>query len=177
MTGTMADALRDWHDFYVLIGTASATLVGLMFVAASIGASFFTVEREAGLQAFLTPTVLHFCAVLVTCLVVTVPSHSWASLGDLLLAGSAVGLAYSCVVWLRMRSGGFSATIDLVDRIWYVVTPVTSYLLMACAAVALFLRSIIGLDLLALVVVLLLLLGIRNAWDMTVWMVLHSPTR
>ena len=35
MTETgLIDALRDWHDFYVLIGTASATLVGLMFVAA-----------------------------------------------------------------------------------------------------------------------------------------------
>jgi hypothetical protein len=35
---TMTEILRDWHDSYVLMGTATATLIGLMFVAASIGA-------------------------------------------------------------------------------------------------------------------------------------------
>ncbi len=30
-----SEALREWHDFYVLIGTASGALIGLMFVAAS----------------------------------------------------------------------------------------------------------------------------------------------
>jgi hypothetical protein len=34
MPASLAELLRGWHDFYILIGTASATLVGLMFVAA-----------------------------------------------------------------------------------------------------------------------------------------------
>ncbi len=68
--------LHDWHDFYLLIGTASATLIGLMFVAASVGASYFTTEREAPLRAFLTPTVLHFTAILVICLMSTAPSQT-----------------------------------------------------------------------------------------------------
>jgi hypothetical protein len=43
---TMTEILRDWHDFYVLMGTMAATLVGLMFVAASIGAGLFTDEHK-----------------------------------------------------------------------------------------------------------------------------------
>jgi hypothetical protein len=34
-----APLLEHWHEFYLLIGTAAAALVALLFVAASIGAS------------------------------------------------------------------------------------------------------------------------------------------
>ncbi|MGH7036475.1 MAG: hypothetical protein ACREFL_22340 [Stellaceae bacterium] len=33
MASTALDALKDWHDFYIVIGTASATLIGAMFIA------------------------------------------------------------------------------------------------------------------------------------------------
>lgn len=178
MTATgLIETLRDWHDFYALIGTASATLVGLTFVAASIGASYFTVEREAGLRAFLTPTVLHFAAVLITCVVTIVPSHSNLSLGIALAAGSFLGLGYSLRVWVTVRRRNFE--IDREDQFWYLLAPITSYLLMmAAAAVFAFASqaSRIGLDLLAGSVVLLLVLGIRNAWDMTVWIAVRAPT-
>jgi hypothetical protein len=34
------EALKDWHDFYVLVGTAAATLLGLLFIAVSLGAGY-----------------------------------------------------------------------------------------------------------------------------------------
>src|SRR5947208_695474 len=36
----MPSEWHDWHDFYMLLGTSSAALVALLFVAVSIGASF-----------------------------------------------------------------------------------------------------------------------------------------
>src|SRR5262249_26047214 len=42
MHSELGELLHSWHDFYLLVGTASATLVGLMFVAASIGAQVFS---------------------------------------------------------------------------------------------------------------------------------------
>jgi hypothetical protein len=177
MTATgLIDALRDWHDFYVLIGTAAATLVGLMFVAASIGATYYNVEREAALRAFLTPTVLHFAAVLITCLIVIAPSHTNLSLGIALATGSVLGLGYSLRVWVMVRQRHFE--IDREDQLWYLLAPVTSYLLMAVAAglTVSSPASLVGLDLLAGSLVLLLVLGIRNAWDMTVWIAVRTPT-
>ena len=47
MDTSFAELVEDWHDFDVLVGTAAATLFGLMFVAASIAASVFT-ERGGG---------------------------------------------------------------------------------------------------------------------------------
>jgi hypothetical protein len=176
MSGSLADALRNWHDFYVLIGTAAATLVGLMFVAASIGASYFTVEREHGLHNFLTPTVLHFTATLVACLIVIAPNHGRLSLGIILLVGSVFGLGYSGRRWLVVRRRKYE--IDLADHLWYLVGPLTSYVAIAAAAgLVLFLAdSELGLDLLSAALVLLLLLGIRNAWDMTTWIAVRAPS-
>jgi hypothetical protein len=175
MDEAIAGAFRDWHDFYLLIGTASATLVGLMFVAASVGMRYFTKEREAALKAFLTPTVMHFSAVLVTCVFATAPERVSVPPSVFLLAIGIIGVAYSIHVWIRMSRGGFFGTIDLEDRFWYVLAPVTGYLLMtAGAVVVLWVHQGAGLDLIALTLVLLLLLGIRNAWDMTVWIVIRT---
>jgi hypothetical protein len=55
--------LERWHDFYVLVGTAGATLVALLFVAISLGAGFLTDKRANATRAFFSPVVVHFTAV------------------------------------------------------------------------------------------------------------------
>jgi hypothetical protein len=173
----MADRLHDWHDFYLLIGTASATLIGLMFVAASVGARFFDVERETASRAFLTPTVLHFSAVLTTCLFATAPPHRGPPLGVFLLVGGTVGMGYVCRLWIIMHRRGLTKSIDLADRSCYVFLPMVSYLILTGTAIMLLKGLALGLDVLALTLVMLLLLGIRNAWDMTLWVVLRTPNQ
>ena len=174
MNGNVTELLHAWHDFYVLIGTAAATLIGLMFVAASIASSYMTEQHKAGIQAFFSPTVVHFAAVLITCVVLSAPSLTWTVLGGLLLAIGAVGLGYSCTVWVRMGRRGFTATIDLADRFWYALSPVAGHLLIAAAAVMVLLRDERSLEVLAVAIVALLLAGIRNAWDITTWAVTRS---
>jgi hypothetical protein len=163
--------LREWHDFYALIGGASATLVALIFVAASIGAGVFTREHQAGIRSFLSPTVVHFSSVLVVCLLATIPTETWVTLGALLTCAGAIGLVYSGWVWRRMMKHGIVASIDTVDRLWYALLPIPAYLLVVAAGAGLWRRSGLSLDILASALILLLLIGIRNAWDMTVWII------
>jgi len=106
MSGALAELLHTWHDFYTLIGTAAATLIGLMFVAASIASSYLTERNKAAVQAFFTPTVAHFAAVLIMCVVLSAPITSWTALSGLLLGVGAFGLGYSTVVWVRMAAAG-----------------------------------------------------------------------
>ncbi len=40
--------LEQWREFYVLLGTAGATLVALLFVAVSLGSGYLTESRAAG---------------------------------------------------------------------------------------------------------------------------------
>ena len=168
---SLTASLAAWRDFYMLIGTASATLVALMFVAASIGAGVFTRKHQVGIRSFLSPTVVHFTAILVVCLFAIIPIQTWFTMAALLVCSGAIGMAYSAWVWRRMTRYGIIGTIDAIDRLWYAQLPMPAYLLVAVAGVALWDKSMTGLDLLAATQILLLLIGIRNAWDMTVWII------
>ncbi len=172
--GEMEQQIRGWHDFYILIATAAATLIGLMFVAASVGASVFNAEREIPLRAFLTPTVVHFCAILVTCLISLVPSLHVPSWGALVAAIGGVGLFYSWHAVSNLRRRGIMLRRDLEDRLCYAIIPITVYLALIATGIFIALDPSLGLDMLAVVLVVLVLLGIHNAWDMTLWIVLNT---
>jgi hypothetical protein len=175
MQSSLADLLEAWHDFDLLIGTAAATLVGLMFVAASIGASVFMEKDRAAMKAFISPTVVHFSAVLVVAMVSLIPSHDWPALAGLLALVAIPGAVYSVNLWLQLFVRR-RFNIDIVDRLFYALIPVLGYLLLLLAAFVLFRQSSAGLDLLAAAQITLLLAGIRNAWDMMLWIVIRAPT-
>jgi hypothetical protein len=52
---TFAQTIAEWHDFYLMLGTAAATLVGLLFVGLTLNvdlirrADFFDVQHLAAL--------------------------------------------------------------------------------------------------------------------------------
>jgi hypothetical protein len=171
----VADAVREWHDLYMLFGTASATLIGLLFVAASVGSGFFSPERHLALRSFLSPTVVHFTCVLVASLIAISPVRSWMALGDLTAANGMFGIVYAGVVWRRMVRHGLSATIDLEDRMCYAALPAVGYAIMVAAGATLAERMESGCDVLAVAMGLLMLVGIRNAWDITVFTVVRRP--
>jgi hypothetical protein len=175
MASSVAALLHDWHDFYILVGTASATLVGLMFVAVSIGSSIFNEEKRASMGAFITPTVLHFACVLFACLIIVVPTHSWCTLGGVLGFGGIFGLIYCSRILsdivIRQR---FKVDLDLSDRLFYALIPLLGYLLILISAVLLLMQSPASVDLIAVGLLTLLLAGIRNAWDMMVWIVIRA---
>src|SRR5258707_12625537 len=99
MNSSFPELVDNWHDFDLLIGTAAATLVGLMFVAASIGASVLTEKSRAAMQAFISPTVVPFTTVLVIPCLAVVPTHEWATLAGLLAVVGLAGAIYSANLW------------------------------------------------------------------------------
>jgi hypothetical protein len=171
MQVSLIEWLRQWHDFYALIGSAAATLVGLMFVAASIGAGVFTREHQSGIRSFLSPTVVHFSAILIISLIAIVPSETWQSAALFLVIIGVVGLGYCGSVWRRMIRHGLIGTIDNVDRFWYALLPTLGYGLTITCGVELWWHREGGLELLAVAMMILLLVGLRNSWDMTLWII------
>jgi hypothetical protein len=163
------DALRSWHEFYTLGGTASATMIGLLFVAASVGSGVFSADRRAPLRVFLTGSVVNFSTVLAACLMVLAPVENWTLLGGLIAGGCLFGLAHSCLAWRDTVRDGLITRIDLEDRTWYLILPIVGYLFEAGSGIALAVRREQGCAALALSIGLLLVVGIHNAWDITVW--------
>ena len=172
MPDTLAQPLQRWHDFYLLVGAAAATLVGLMFVAISLGSRLITEQSIPGLRVFVTPTIIHFIYVLVIATVIVIPTVTRMPLGILLvLAGLlSFGRVLSTVPYMRQQHR--TQVIEKDDWFWYLIAPSVSYLLFVGTGVGLLLGINRAFNGLAFVSILLLVNGIRNAWDMVLWFAL-----
>jgi hypothetical protein len=49
--------LHGWDNFFMMAGTAAATLIGLLFVAITLAANLATPRGTHGTRAFMTPTI------------------------------------------------------------------------------------------------------------------------
>src|SRR4051794_40467768 len=103
MADLLAQTLRDWQSFYILTGTAAATLVGLLFVAASLAAAGVDTNPRASISAFVTPTLIHFGAVLLIACSVTAPSQGPAIVG---------------AVWIGLGAGGLIEVGVAIAHMW-----------------------------------------------------------
>jgi len=171
---TLSEYFHGWHDFFLLFGTAAGTLVGLMFVAASIGATIFKEENRPALEIFLGPTVAHFTALLVIAILALPPVHSWQTLAALVAIVSLIGLAYALRVLVQMLRGPYK--VELVDWIFYISAPILAYCALLASAWMLYRESEWGLEAAAVAMIALMLAAIRNAWDMMLWIILKVPS-
>jgi hypothetical protein len=158
-----APLLEHWHEFYVLIGTAAAALVALLFVAASVGAGFLNIEPDGPTRTYVSPIAFHFTSAFFVSAAALVPSHTLLTLGALVGANAVAGMIYSTFVLRRLLGDNIS---DTADRFCYGVLPLIAYAAGLWAAWLIFHGSIHAPDFLAATVMLLLIVNIRNAWDL-----------
>ena len=166
---SLPDVLTEWHNFFGLLGAAAGTLVGLLFIAASLSSGVFNYERRAPLRMFLTATVVHFSSIFTVSLIMLLPLASWPALGLLVVISALVGLGYSGLAVRDSIQDGLINNIDWEDRTWYGALPFLAYIAEFIGGIALACRAAAGCAALATCMGLLLLVGIRNAWDITVW--------
>jgi hypothetical protein len=159
--------LNEWHEFYALLGTAAAALVALLFVAVSIGTSVLTPEPESrrNTGTYMSPVVFHYANVLFLCLIALIPTQTWQSFGVVIGVAAAGSVVYSVVVTVRVHRNSIS---DLPDRLCYGIIPALCYATGLVVALLCFEEKPAGLDLLAGTALLLLVINIRNAWDLMI---------
>ena len=165
----MAQSLAaDWGNFYVITGSAAAGLTGLTFVVIAL-ASDAKLANAHGLRVFVTPTIVHFCAVLALSAFVSVPGLSSFRLSVGFGAGGILGLVYVGAITVGMTGIASRYVPFREDWIWHVVLPAIAYgALLAMAPVASY-RADQSLYGAAIIAMLLLFIGIHNAWDVAVW--------
>jgi hypothetical protein len=165
----IAHALHGWGDFYLLVGTAGATLVALLFVAVSLGAGFLTEERANATRAFFSPVVVHFAAVFVISAVALIPEHSANFYAALIGLCALVGIGVSTFTTIQLLRNRW--TEYLQDHLGYGLLPLIGYAALLGAAWMMHGEIEGGFDVLAVSLVVLLVINIRNAWDLTLSMV------
>ena len=169
--GSELPLLSSWQNFYMIMGTAAATLTGLMFVVTTLiaGIDAHLSTLNAAVSAFNTPTVVHFGTVLLLAGVLSAPWQTFSSV-SLLLGLLGLGMVvYSIIVLRRMwRVPHYQSTLE--DWLWYMAFPFLAHVALIVAAFVLPKNPPSALYIVGLAIMLLLLVGIRNAWDMVTFL-------
>lgn len=165
----LIEFLRAWRDFFIVTAGAGAGLIGAMFVVISIGIGFLTRERLPGTHAYITSTVVHLGAAVLASLWTMVPAQGWLGFGIVLVAGGVAGAIYDGTIVVAVHRFSF----DWTDYLWYTAMPLIAYLALIAAGLMSLTHSIHTVEAVAAAVVLLLVCGVRNAWDMILIIVLR----
>ncbi|HXO64604.1 MAG TPA: hypothetical protein VN882_07885 [Steroidobacteraceae bacterium] len=169
----MAEAwLAGWENYYVVLGSGAAGLTGLTFVVVALIRDAHKVRPE-GMNAYVTPTIVHFSGVLTLAAFVSMPHQRLLTLSLGFAVGGLAGVLYSSRVAARMPRIGSEYVAVREDWIFNVILPLAVYAGLLVSAVTIWRWPEPSLYAVAALSLAMLLIGIRNAWDVAVWMTTH----
>lgn len=178
MDPTIEATLDGWAEFYLITGTAAAALTGLQFVVQTLLATdtlrpVVADDPEASIAAFGSPTVVHFSLALLVSSVLAAPWPGYGSLRTTLAVLGAGALVYLAIVVRRARR---QRTYHPVaeDWIWHVILPTAAYAAVLLAAMFLHNGAEAALFVVGAATLLLLFIGIHNAWDTVTFLTLNA---
>ncbi|HUN76042.1 MAG TPA: hypothetical protein VMU40_16105 [Steroidobacteraceae bacterium] len=181
VTTSGALPLGEWQNFYVLLGSSAGALTGLTFIVITVAAdsSGFrnAAVRLAGLRAFITPTAVYFGSALAVSALMSIPGQTAFTLAVCLAVSGAGGLTYwgTVIRWMFRATSDYS--LFLADWIWSVILPALSYAALVACALLLRVHAPASLYVVAATTLLLLFIGIHNAWDVVVWITTERHAR
>ena len=171
----VSQTLREWHDFYLLVGTVGATLLGLMFIAVSLGVGYLTEQRKSATRTFMSPVVVHLTSVFFLSATALIPWHQAEFFAALIGATAVIGASISTYITIQVVRTNMTNYLD--DYVAYGLLPSVAYLGLLAAAVSIYSEKAFGLYAFAGALLLLEIVNIRNAWDLTLAMVQRAQQK
>ena len=158
------ETLSLWESFYVIVGSSAGALTGLQFVVMALIPDSPTMAGEHEINTFATPTIVHFCNALFVSAVLSAPWPTWNGVATVVWVTGAAGIVYTMIVIRRSRQTKLYKPV-LEDWIFHTVLPLIAYTVMVVSAGLLVMDTTLGLFGIAGSSLLLLFVGIHNAWD------------
>jgi hypothetical protein len=163
--------LEGWENFYVIVGSSAGALIGLQFVVITLIADMPLSRSDARAgDAFSTPSVVHFGAVLLLAAIVSVPWSGISVASALWGVMGSCGLAYGVIVARRMRVQTAYRPVS-EDWLFHVVLPLAAYSILVVSACTAQASARAAMFLVGAGALLLLFVGIHNAWDTVTYQV------
>ncbi len=157
--------LNSWTNFYVIVGSAAGTLIGLQFVVMTLISSLPLSKGNAeASDAFSSPTVSHFSVVLLLSVCTSIPWPGFLGLALLWGIIGLFGIYYITLVTRRLRRQQAYRPI-FEDWLFHAVLPILAYKLLIAAAFIAAHNLTIALFTVATSVLILLFTGVHIAWD------------
>jgi len=167
---------QGWDNFYIMTGSAGASLVGLLFVVVTLTSGGDPARLSRGQRLFMTPTALAFALVLAVSAVALGSRLPRAASAALIAAMAGVSFANGVSVsfGLRdMRSGG--DTSHWSDFYMYGLAPVAVDGCLIAAALAAGDGLPGAAHAVAALLMAHLMVALRNAWDLVTWIAPRRP--
>ena len=157
-----------WQTFCQMTGEAAATLIGLLFIVISLTSGRQVSERhERGLRLFTSPTVFHLVSVVVISALALVPDDE-RSRAVLMLGWAGFSVIYTALLTVELSR--IKDPTHWSDFWWYGIAPTVTYLALAAATACAWAELPHAAYFVALCLIALLLVTIRNAWDLVTWL-------
>jgi hypothetical protein len=160
--------LAAWDSFYVIVGSTAGALIGLQFVVMTLIAERPLLATAEAAAAFGTPTIVHFGTALLLSALLRAP---WTTILPAAVLWGLIGLsgvAYTVIVARRMRAQTAYPPV-FEDWLLHVLLPLVAYAVLALSALAARAYTREVLFVVGAVTLLLLFIGIHNAWDSIVY--------
>src|SRR5437660_9314531 len=93
--------LAAWESFYVIVGSSGAALTGLQFIVIALISESRARATARQLDAFSTPTIVHFAAVLLVSAILSAPWNGLSGVSLVLGACGITGVIYGGIIVRR----------------------------------------------------------------------------
>jgi hypothetical protein len=160
--------LAGWDNFYVIAGSSAAGLTGLTFIVITLAGEARRVN-PTGLRLFITPTIVHFATVLGWAAFLSMPRQSVLSLSLSFGGAGIAGLVYIGTIAAGIRRIVSDYVPVREDWTWNVVFPAIAYGALLAVSFLIWRWTARSMYAVAGALVLLMFVGIHNAWDIAVW--------
>ena len=157
-----------WHDFFILAGTAAATLVGLLFVGLSLHLRIVVASSEV--RSLARVTLANFGAVLFVALFMVIPETQSAAASQLIGSG-LISLVVTAPSLIPAQGPGRRLRLQRKTRLRLLLRfglSTASYVAIIVAGILLFSSLSWALTVLVTAIIVLLVLALRNTWDLLV---------
>jgi hypothetical protein len=176
MADPVSSPLSSWESFYVIVGSSGAALTGLQFVVIALIAEVPRRNSSSAIGAYGTPTVVHFGVALGIASVISAPWTSLWPVGAVLGIIGACGVGYVGIVFRRARAQS-DYTPVFEDWLWHTILPLVAYMSVAVAGAFLPAHAVASLFIVGAMTLLMLFIGIHNAWDTVMFIATETIPR
>jgi hypothetical protein len=162
-----------WETYYLMVGSSAGALIGLVFVVITLSGEIDPARAGIAQRTFMSPTIFHFVTVMIISCAAVVTTLPPAAMAAVIAAPAVVGAANSGVAFATLASGRLDAT-HWTDYLFYGVLPAIGHAWLVAAAWMVWQEATFAEYAVAIGAMGLLLLGIRDAWDLATWLTYHK---
>jgi len=167
--------LAGWGNYFFLVGSAAAALIGLMFIVATLTAGRDRGQLEPGKKLYTSPIVCHLGVVLLLSGAAVAPTMvpRWFGLITIILA--VAGFAYGIRIAIGIARAELTSNFSGFDIFWYGVAPSLAYAALGVSGLAMVRGQAWSSSAVAASAMVLLLVSIHNEWDLVTFLAPQAP--